>query len=471
MAAIPIHTHYINGTWHAARGEDMAVVRNPATEAVVAEVCLGASATVAAACEAAAQALPAWSRTAARRRAALLRRIAEGLEARQEDIALAIAREVGMPLKLARRIQAALPVATFRATAAAVEALPWETAVGHSTVHRVPAGVVAAITPWNMPLHQIAAKVAPALGAGCSVVLKPSELTPTVATVLAEVLAEAGLPPGVCNIVQGTGAQAGAALVRDPHVRLVSFTGSTAVGREIAGAAASRLKRLALELGGKSAAVVLADGDLPAAVRTTVASCFLNSGQTCNALSRLVVPRERLDEACSLLRAEVAGYSLGDPLQAGTRMGPVISPEQRERVLERIDGALSAGARRVAGGGTVPDRGYFVAPTVLAGMAAGDPIAQEEVFGPVLCILGAGDDAEAIRIANGTRYGLAAAVWTADARRAHEVARSLVAGQVDINGARFNPQAPFGGFRASGYGRELGAFALEEYLELQAVQR
>ncbi|PWG61842.1 aldehyde dehydrogenase family protein [Sediminicurvatus halobius] len=470
MQAVPVHTHYVAGHWQRPNETATIVVRNPTTEAVVGEVSLATAEQVAAACQAAATALPEWSAISASARAGWLRAIAEALAARREQIAHAITCEVGMPLKMARRLQAGLPVETFRATADAIESLDWETKVGHSTVRRVPTGVVGAITPWNMPLHQIAAKVAPAIGTGCTVVLKPSELTPSVATLLGEVLDEVELPPGVCNIVHGTGPEAGAALVRDPRVRFVSFTGSTEAGRDVASAAAVRLKRVALELGGKSAAVVLDDANLASAVRTTLGAGLLNSGQMCNAISRLIVPRERLEETLELAASELERFTMGDPFDDATRLGPVISAEQRDRVRRTIDRAVERGARHFTTTQPLPETGHFVAPTLLAPSDPDDSVAQEEIFGPVICVLSADDDEHAVDLANGTRYGLAASVWSADPQRAERVAESLVAGQVEINGARFNPHAPFGGFRDSGYGRELGAYGVDEFLELKATQ-
>jgi len=465
---------YIGGQWLPSASPALLDVHSASTEEVFARVPAGDKADVDRAVAAARGAFEAWSRTSPSERGAALGRIHDGLKARGEEIARTIAIEVGTPLKLAQRIQAALPVSSFGLYTGLVTEFPFEEQVGNSTVVREPVGVVAAITPWNYPLHQIAAKVAPALAAGCTVVLKPSEVAPLNAFILAEIVAAAGVPAGVFNLICGTGASVGEALVQHPDVDMVSFTGSTRAGRRISELAAASVKRVALELGGKSACVVLDDADLATAIKTTVNVCFLNSGQTCNALTRLLVPESRYAQAAQLAVDNARAFTVGDPLQGEARLGPLVSAAQRERVRGYIRKGLEEGAELLAGGPDAPEglaRGYYVRPTVLGRVKPDSTVAQEEIFGPVLSIIAYRDEDDAVRIANGTIYGLAAAVWSGDEQRALRVARRLRAGQVDVNGGSFNLNAPFGGFKQSGRGRELGKYGLEEFLEYKSVQR
>jgi len=351
--------------------------------------------------------------------------------------------------------------------------LPAQEQIGNSVVVRDPIGVVAAITPWNYPLHQVAAKVAPALAAGCTVVLKPSEVAPLTAFLLADVIDELGLPAGVFNLVCGLGPVVGEALAGHPGVDMVSFTGSTRAGRRVSEVAARTVKPVALELGGKSANVILDDADLQRAVPDGVAKCFLNSGQTCSALTRMLVPRERLEEAEQIAAAAAEGFTPGDPLAEGTRLGPLVSEAQRERVRDYIEQGVSEGARLLTGGVEPPEgleEGFFVRPTVFSGVSGEMAIAREEIFGPVLVIVPYEDEDDAVRIANDTEYGLAGGVWSADPERAQRVARRLRTGQVEVNGGAFNPLAPFGGFKQSGHGREYGRFGLEEFQAVKSMQ-
>jgi aldehyde dehydrogenase (NAD+) len=467
-------TLFIDGRWTAAHGRASIDVHNAATGEVMGRVPAGDEHDAAAAVEAARRAFDAWSQTPREERAAFLDKISAGLKARGEELARTIAQEVGMPIKLSARIQAGLPIANFANYAKILRGYEFEKRVGNSLVVREPVGVVVAITPWNYPLHQIALKVAPALAAGCTVVLKPSEIAPFNAFVLAEVIAAAGLPAGVFNLVTGFGPEVGEALVRHAGVDMISFTGSTRAGKRISELAAEGIKRVALELGGKSASVILDDADLATAVKSTVSGCYLNSGQTCTALTRMLVPASKYEEAKKLAAEAAKGFKPGDPLAETTRLGPLSSKMQLERVRSYIAKGIAEGAELVAGGAEppseVPAGGYYVQPTVFGNVKNSMTIAQEEIFGPVLSILPYQDDEEAVRIANDSPYGLAGAVWSADEARAQRVARRIRAGQIDINGGAFNMNAPFGGFKQSGHGREAGVYGLEEFLEYKSLQ-
>ena len=464
---------FINGLWEAIESDRYIEVVNPASEAVIGRVPAAGNREVDRAVTAARAAFVGWGLTPVPERAALLGKILQGLVARQDEIARTITDEVGMPLKLSRRIQAGLPVAVLESYVKLLAEYRFEERIGNSLVVREPAGVAACITPWNYPLHQVVAKVAPALAAGCTVVLKPSEVAPLSAFILAEIIQEAGLPAGVFNLVSGTGEAVGEPLASHPEVDLVSFTGSVRAGRRVAALAAETVKRVALELGGKSAAIVLDDADLAAAIKGTVGACFLNSGQTCTAHTRLLVPESLYEQAAALTAEAAAAYTPGDPLLEQTRLGPLVSSAQRERVLGYIRSGIAEGAELLLGGEEPPEglpMGYFVRPTVFGRVLPEMTIAREEVFGPVLSIMTYRDEEEAVRIANGTVYGLAGAVWSGSVARAEGVARQIRAGQVDINGGSFNPLAPFGGYKQSGNGRELGRYGLEEFLEVKSMQ-
>ena len=465
---------FIGGAWVAPSGKETIDVHDAGTGAVMGRVPLGDEKDVERAVAAARDAFEAWSSTPSAERASYLEKISANLKARADEIARLIAQEVGMPIKLSARIQAGLPIANFANYAKLVREFQFEQRVGNSLVVRDPVGVVGAITPWNYPLHQIALKVAPALAAGCTVVLKPSEVAPFNAFVLAEAIESAGLPKGVFNLVTGTGAQAGEALVRHPGVDMISFTGSTRAGKRISELASQSIKRVALELGGKSAAVILDDADLPAAVKSTVNGCYLNSGQTCTALTRMLVPQSKYEEAAKLAADAAAGFALGSPLDEKTRLGPLSSKAQLERVRRYIKKGVDEGAELIAGGAEppagAPAGGYYVRPTVFGKVKNSMTIAQEEIFGPVLAIIPYKDEEDAIRIANDSPYGLAGAVWSKDDARAQRVARRIRAGQVDVNGGAFNMNAPFGGFKQSGHGREAGVYGLEEFLEYKSLQ-
>jgi betaine-aldehyde dehydrogenase len=464
---------FIGGQWVAPSTRETIDVHNAGTGDVMGRVPAGGEKDIDTAVAAARAALDGWSQTPVEKRAEFLEKISAGLKARGDELAQLIAREVGMPIKLAGRIQAGLPIANFANYAKLVKGFKFEETVGNSVVVREPVGVVGAITPWNYPLHQIALKVAAALAAGCTIVLKPSEVAPFNAFMLAEVIEAVGLPKGVFNLVTGFGPTAGEALVKHPQVDMISFTGSTRAGKRISEVASQTVKRVALELGGKSASVILDDADLATAVKSTVSGCYLNSGQTCTALTRMLVPESKYDEAAKIAAEVANGFTLGDPLSESTRLGPLTSSAQLERVRGYIEKGIAEGAELVAGGADAPDGlpgGYFVKPTVFGRVKPGSTIEQEEIFGPVLSIITYKDEEDAIRIANDSPYGLAGAVWSKDDARAQKVARRVRAGQVDVNGGAFNMNAPFGGFKQSGHGREAGVYGLEEFLEYKSLQ-
>ncbi|GAA3240482.1 MULTISPECIES: aldehyde dehydrogenase family protein [unclassified Streptomyces] len=454
---------YIDGAWRPAAGQDVIEVVDPAEERVIATVPAGTALDIDTAVRAARAALPGWAATPPAERAARLTALRDSLEARKDEIAETVTAELGSPLPFSQAVHAAVPVAVAGSYAELAASYSFEEKVGNSTVLLEPVGVVGAITPWNYPLHQVVAKVAPALAAGCTIVLKPAEDTPLVAQLFAEAVHDAGVPAGVFNLVTGLGPVAGQALAEHPGVDLVSFTGSTAVGRQIGAVAGAAVKKVALELGGKSANVILPGADLARAVAVGVANVMSNSGQTCSAWTRMLVHREQYDEAVSLAATAAAKYT--------DRIGPLVSDKQRRRVRAYIEQGIAEGARLVAGGPDSPrERGYWVSPTVFADVTPEMTIAQEEIFGPVLTILRYEDEEDALRIANGTVYGLAGAVWAADEAEAVAFARRMETGQVDINGGRFNPRAPFGGYKQSGIGRELGAHGLAEYLQTKSLQ-
>lgn len=454
---------YIAGQWRPAATQDTTPVVNPADEQVIAHVPAGTAEDVAAAVRAAREALPGWRATPPAERAARLAAIRDGLVARKAEIAGTVAAELGAPLPFAEAVHTGVPILVAGSYAELAATHPFEEKVGNSTVHCEPVGVVGAITPWNYPLHQIVAKVAPALAAGCTVVLKPAEDTPLTARLFAGIVHDAGLPAGVFNLVTGLGPVAGQALAEHDGVDLVSFTGSTAVGRRVGAIAGAAVKRVALELGGKSANVILPSADLARAVNVGVANVMANSGQTCSAWTRMLVHTSQYDEAVRLAALAAGKYA--------ERIGPVVSERQRDRVRGYIDRGVAEGARLVAGGPEAPrERGYYVRPTVFADVTPDMTIAQEEIFGPVVSLIRYADEAEAETIANGTVYGLAGAVWAADDAEAVAFARRLDAGQVDINGGGFNPLAPFGGYKQSGVGRELGRHGLAEYLQTKSLQ-
>ncbi|MBQ0866230.1 aldehyde dehydrogenase family protein [Streptomyces smyrnaeus] len=481
---------YIDGSWRPAAGTGTIEVTNPADGTLLATVPAGGPEDIDAAVRAARAALPGWAATPPAERAARLGALQQILVDRREEIAETVTAELGSPLTFSRKVHAAVPIAVCASYAELAAEYAFEEKTGNSRVLREPVGVVGAITPWNYPLHQIVAKAAPALAAGCTMVLKPAEDTPLVGQLFAEAVHEAGVPAGVFNLVTGLGPVAGQALAEHDGVDLLSFTGSTAVGRRIGALAVSGVKRVALELGGKSANVILPGADLKKAVKVGVANVMANSGQTCSAWTRMLVDAERYEEAVRLAAEAAAKYVAGVPAsgrevppdESARVIGPVVNAKQRERVTGYIRRGQEEGARLVVGGAEPPsgssgggepqgpERGHYVQPTVFADVTPEMTIAQEEIFGPVLCILKYEDTEDALRIANDTDYGLAGAVWSENEEEAVAFARRMETGQVDINGGRFNPLAPFGGYKQSGIGRELGVHGLEEYLQTKSLQ-
>ncbi|WP_155375147.1 aldehyde dehydrogenase family protein [Catellatospora vulcania] len=463
--------HWIGGRTVAGSGQTIPVT-NPATGEVVAQVPAGAAEHVDQAVAAARAAFPGWAATDPAERAAVVQRIAEGLQARAEEIAATITAEMGSPITMSRTAQIGFPVAVASSFAALAADFAWTEQVGNSLIVREPIGVVGAITPWNFPLQQIVSKLAPALVAGDTMVFKPSEVAPLTARILAEVTADAGLPAGVFNVVYGTGDVVGEAISAHPDLDMISFTGSTRAGRRIAAVAAQTVKRVALELGGKGANVILDDADLAKAVDKGVMMAFANSGQVCGAWPRMLVPASRHDEIVELAVAAAAQYTVGVPTDEATRLGPLASEEHRRKVDGYLERGIADGAKLVFGGPGRPDGldGAYARPTIFANVDPDSAIAQEEIFGPVLTIIPYTDDDHAVAIANSTMYGLTSGVF-GEPEHALAVARRLRAGQVDVNGAPWNALAPFGGYRQSGNGREFGHFGLEEYLETKSIQR
>ncbi|WBB67889.1 aldehyde dehydrogenase family protein [Micromonospora sp. WMMD812] len=464
--------HWIGGETVAGSAGTLPVV-NPATGDHVAETPAGTAADVDRAVAAARAALPSWTATTPAERAAVLRSVAAGLAARTEEIAAAITAEMGAPISLSRTAQVGFPAAVIESFVGLADTFPWTEEIGNSLVVREPIGVVAAITPWNFPLQQVVSKLAPALLAGNTMVFKPSENAPLTARILAEITAEAGLPAGVFNVVYGTGAVVGEAISAHPGIDMISFTGSTRAGRRIGAVAAATVKRVALELGGKGANIILDDADLPQAVATGVTMAFTNGGQVCGAWPRMLVPAARQEEVVALAVEAAKQYTVGDPTDEATRIGPMAYEAHRQKVDGYIERGLADGARLVFGGPGRPaglEKGAYVRPTIFADVDPRSAIAQEEIFGPVLTIIPYADEEEAVAIANGTEYGLTSGVF-GEPGHALAVARRLRAGQVDVNGGHWNPLAPFGGYRQSGNGREFGRFGLEEFLEIKSIQR
>ena len=463
---------YVGGNWVDSAGDGSIDVVNPSNEEVIGSVPDGVSADVDAAVAAAREAFPGWAATPLEERLGYIEKLAGQLGARSEEIGELISREVGMPGKMAVMIQAGLPAGTTASVPATAREFPFEETLGRSLVTREPVGVVGCITPWNYPLHQIMAKIAPAMAVGCTVVLKPSEVAPLNAFVLADIIDELGFPAGVFNLVSGVGPVVGEAIAAHPDVDMVSFTGSTRAGTRVAEVAAANVTRVHQELGGKSANIVLDDADFAAAIPSAVGACYLNSGQTCSALTRLLVPADRMDEAAELAAQAAAGFTVGPADDEGSRLGPLVSQTQWDRVQGYIQAGIDEGATLVTGGTGKPeglDAGYYVKPTVFANVDNSMSIARDEIFGPVLSIIGYDSEEDAIRIANDSDYGLSGGVWSSDNDRALAVAKKLRTGEVDMNGSFLNTDAPFGGYKKSGNGRELGRFGLSEFVEAKQI--
>jgi aldehyde dehydrogenase (NAD+) len=470
--SFPGPAHWIDGQAVPSDGPVIEVI-NPATGAVIATVPDGTATDVDRAVSAATAAFPAWAAAGPGERAAVLRRVAAGLKARGEEIAATMSAEMGAAISFTRAVATGLPPMTIESLAGVAEDFAWSEEIANSLIVREPIGVVGAIVPWNFPIQQIVTKVVPALLAGNTVVLKPAEVAPLVARIFAEAAAEAGLPAGVLNVVHGTGQVVGEAITAHPGIDMVSFTGSTRAGKRVSAVASETVKRVALELGGKSASIILPDADLKDAVARGLDSAWANNGQICGAYTRMLVPAGLHDEVVDLLRDAAAEYTVGDPADETTRLGPLASEAQRQRVTAYIERGIADGATLVAGGPGRPEglqAGAYVKPTIFANVDPGSVIAREEIFGPVLAVIPYTDDDHAVQIANSTIYGLNGAVFGEPAH-ALAIAKRMRTGQVDINGGQFNPLAPFGGYKQSGNGREYGRFGLEEFLETKAIQR
>ncbi|KXU82209.1 aldehyde dehydrogenase [Paraburkholderia monticola] len=468
-----LNTFYIGGQWvEPSAASTQADIVNPATGRLTGRLTMGTTEDADRAVAAARAAFPAWSESSRAERVALLERIIEGYRARLDDIAEAVRIEIGAPITLCKQLQAAIGLAQLQAALDTLRHFEFETQYDKSYVRREAIGVAALITPWNWPLNQIAAKVAPALAAGCTIVLKPSEIAPLDAVIFGEIVHEAGAPPGVFNMLFGDGPVVGARLSSHPEVDMVSITGSTRAGVEVAISAAPTVKRVAQELGGKSPLLILDDADLRAAVTSGVAQCMVNSGQTCVAPTRMLVPRERYDDAIAIAAAVANGIVVGDPADPATKMGPISNRAQYDKVQQMIRAGIEEGARVVAGGLGRPDgltQGFYARPTVFADVRNDMKIAREEIFGPVLVMIPYDGEEQAIAIANDTEYGLAAYIATSDTGRARRVAARLRAGSVRINGAMLDITVPFGGYKTSGNGREYGREGLAEFLECKSV--
>jgi aldehyde dehydrogenase (NAD+) len=463
---------YIDGKWvDPAESREFTVI-NPATEKLIATISLGSAADVDHAVGAARRAFNSYSEVSVEERLALLRRIIDLYKSKLEEMATTISQEMGAPISLSRKAQAPAGLAHFAETAKVLEHFKFEELRGSTLMRREPIGVCGLITPWNWPMNQVVAKVAPALAAGCTMVLKPSEFAPLSSYLLAEIFHDAGVPPGVFNLVSGDGPTVGAAISSHPDVDMVSFTGSTRAGVAVAQAAAPTVKRVTQELGGKSANIILEDAELQKAVKQGAQECFRNTGQSCNAPTRMLVPRSRMAEAIAAAKQAAETTKVGDPSAEDTAVGPLANKAQFDKVQRLIQKGIEEGAKLVAGGPGRPDglaKGYFARPTVFADVRNDMTIAQEEIFGPVLCMIAYEDEDDAVRIANDSPYGLSGFVSAGSLERAHRIAKRIRAGNVHINGARVDFSGSFGGYKQSGNGREWGEAGLEEFLELKTI--
>lgn len=462
---------FINGRWVPSTGTGVIEVVNPVTEEVVVTIPDGTAEDVDAAARAAAAAFPAWSKTTVEERVAYIEKLAELMEKRADEVTRAVVSEIGQPYSAAVDQQGSFAVVDLKSIVTSLREIVWEEEVDHTVVAREPAGVVGAITPWNGPMRMVCMKAGAAMAAGCTVVLKGTEVAPLSSFIFAEMVEEAGIPAGVFNLVSGTGPVVGEAIVTHPLVDMISLTGSVRAGRRVMELASQGVKKVALELGGKSANIILEGADLKKAVEVGMEDAFRNSGQVCGGLSRVLVPRSRLAEAEQVAAAKADSYVLGDPYDPATTLGPVANVNQRDRIRSYIESGLEQGVKLVTGGPEAPEgleKGFFVKPTVFSGDNT-SRVAREEIFGPVVVIVPFDDEEDALRIANDTDYGLAGAVWAEDDAHARKVANRLRAGRIRINGSAINPRAPHGGFKLSGIGREFGRYGIEEYLEYKSI--
>jgi betaine-aldehyde dehydrogenase len=464
---------YIDGKWVQPIGTGSIDVINPATEEIIGKIPVGSKKDIDIAASAARIAFDSWSKSSIETRINILNALSNALKERGEDIAQTITAEVGTPIGYSRVAMVGTPRVVSRSYAKILENFDWEEKVRNSIICKEPIGVCAFITPWNFPLHQIIGKVAPAIAAGCTMILKPSKEAPLSAFILADILHEIGLPPGVFNLVSGHGSEIGNYMSSHPEVDMVSFTGSTGAGVSVSEAAATTVKRVTLELGGKSANVALEDADPTLVAKKAIGACHQNSGQTCSALTRLIIPESMSQEVYKIIADKNNSYTVGDPLEESTRCGPMVSLRQQKSVNEYIESGINEGATLISGGLGVPEgisKGYYVKPTIFANVSSNMKIWKEEIFGPVLVIATYKSEEEALRLANDSIYGLSGGVWSKDEGRAIEFAKDMRTGQVSVNGGAFNVSAPFGGYKLSGNGRELGTHGLNEFLEIKSIQ-
>ena len=464
---------YIDGKWVQPIGTGSIDVINPATEEIIGKIPVGSKEDIDIAASAARIAFDSWSKSSIDTRINILNALSNALKERGEDIAQTITAEVGTPIGYSRVAMVGTPRVVSRSYAKILENFDWEEKVRNSIICKEPIGVCAFITPWNFPLHQIIGKVAPAIAAGCTMILKPSKEAPLSAFILADILHEIGLPSGVFNLVSGHGSEIGNYMSSHPEVDMVSFTGSTGAGISVSEAAATTVKRVTLELGGKSANVALEDADPTLVAKKAIGACHQNSGQTCSALTRLIIPESMSDEVYEIIAEKNNSYTVGDPLEESTRCGPMVSLRQQKSVSKYIESGINEGATLISGGLGMPEgisKGYYVKPTIFANVSPDMKIWKEEIFGPVLVITTYKSEEEALKLANDSIYGLSGGVWSKDEKRAIKFAKDMRTGQVSVNGGAFNVSAPFGGYKLSGNGRELGSHGLNEFLEIKSIQ-
>ncbi|MBJ23477.1 MAG: aldehyde dehydrogenase family protein [Euryarchaeota archaeon] len=464
---------YIDGNWVSANEKSMIEVINPTNEKIIGKVPVGTKKDVDDAVNAAKKAFKSWSKSNIEDRIKILNSLSEKIKEKTESLAQTITSEVGTPIEYSRMAMVGTPRVVTRSYSKILEKFEWEEEVRNSLIMKEPIGVCAFITPWNFPLHQIIGKVAPAIAAGCTMILKPSKEAPLNAFLLAEIIDEIGLPAGVFNLISGHGSDIGDYLANHPDIDMISFTGSTNAGINVSKAAANTIKRVTLELGGKSANVALKDSDPQLVGKMAISGCFQNSGQTCSALTRLIIPKNLSEEICDIIVSRIERYTTGDPLDEKTRCGPMVSSKQQASVTKYIQTGIDEGATLLAGGIGMPehlDSGFFVKPTVFTDVTPEMTIWKEEIFGPVLVISTYESEEDALTLANDSIYGLSGAVWSNDKEKAIQFAKEMKTGQVSVNGGHFNVSAPFGGYKMSGNGRELGLHGLEEFLEIKSIQ-